>query len=165
MVHLEDVPDGPAPTFGRVPALQSVADLLGGTRLLKRRLATALDAHELILQGIPDAALKHLVDRVPLLRDAALLGKAVGMSVRTFQRRKGTTPRPLDPAQSARTWKFAEILAKATEIFGSQAEAERWLVQPAMGLAQRRPIDLLATPAGVALVEAFLERLEYGVYA
>jgi putative toxin-antitoxin system antitoxin component (TIGR02293 family) len=35
----------------------------------------------------------------------------------------------------------------------------------ATGLNQRRPIDLLASPAGVALVEDFLVRLEYGVYA
>ena len=34
-----------------------------------------------------------------------------------------------------------------------------------MGLNQRKPIDVLATPAGVELVEDFLVRLEYGVYA
>jgi putative toxin-antitoxin system antitoxin component (TIGR02293 family) len=59
---------------------------------------------------------------------------------------------------------LTEILAKATEIFGSQEEAVRWLDQPALGLEQRRPIDLLETPAGVKLVEDFLGRLEYGVY-
>jgi putative toxin-antitoxin system antitoxin component (TIGR02293 family) len=56
------------------------------------------------------------------------------------------------------------ILAKATEMFGSQQEAEQWLERPAIGLNRRRPIDLLATPAGVELVEDFLKRLEYGVY-
>jgi putative toxin-antitoxin system antitoxin component (TIGR02293 family) len=59
---------------------------------------------------------------------------------------------------------FAEILAKATAVFGSQAEAERWLERPAIGLEQRRLIDLLTTPAGVRIVEEFLGRLEYGVY-
>ena len=49
-------------------------------------------------------------------------------------------------------------------MFGSQEEAEEWLRRPAMGLDQRRPIDLLATPAGVELVEDFLGRLKYGVY-
>jgi len=34
----------------------------------------------------------------------------------------------------------------------------------ATGLDQRRPIDLLTTPAGVELVEDFLGRIEYGVY-
>jgi putative toxin-antitoxin system antitoxin component (TIGR02293 family) len=56
------------------------------------------------------------------------------------------------------------ILAKATEVFGSQAEAEAWMERPATGLEQRRPIDLLTTPAGVELVEDFLCRLAHGVY-
>lgn len=45
------------------------------------------------------------------------------------------------------------------------SEAEQWLERPAIGLDQRRPIDLLGTPAGVELVEDYLERLEYGVCA
>jgi putative toxin-antitoxin system antitoxin component (TIGR02293 family) len=61
--------------------------------------------------------------------------------------------------------KLAEILAKATAVLGSQQEAERWLEQPAIGLDQRRPIDLLATPAGTKIVKDFLTRLEFGVYA
>jgi putative toxin-antitoxin system antitoxin component (TIGR02293 family) len=62
------------------------------------------------------------------------------------------------------TGKFAEILARATTLFGSQAAAEQWLEQPATGLDQRRPIDLVTTPAGLELVEDFLGRIEYGVY-
>jgi putative toxin-antitoxin system antitoxin component (TIGR02293 family) len=54
---------------------------------------------------------------------------------------------------------------KATDVFGSQEEAEQWLERPGIGLDQRRPIDLLATPAGVELVEQYLTRLAYGVYA
>ncbi|MCP1838249.1 putative toxin-antitoxin system antitoxin component (TIGR02293 family) [Bradyrhizobium sp. USDA 4524] len=87
------------------------------------------------------------------------------MSLRTFQRRKDAPDKPLSQEQSGRTWKFAEILAKATDVFGSQEEAEQWLERPAIGLDQRRPIDLLVTPAGVELVEQYLTRLAYGVYA
>jgi hypothetical protein len=50
------------------------------------------------------------------------------------------------------------------ELFGSQADAEEWLERPAMALDQRKPIDLLSTPAGVEVVEAHLGRLEHGVY-
>ena len=64
-----------------------------------------------------------------------------------------------------RPGKLAEILAKATAVLGSPQEAERWLEQPAIGLGQRRPIDLLATPAGTKSVEDFLTRVEFGVYA
>lgn len=145
--------------------LQKVADLLGGARVLSRRVTSALDAHELLLHGLPTSALDYLVGRLVFIHKAESLEKAVGMSVRTYQRRKDTPLKPLSQEQSGRTWKFAEILAKATDVLGSQAEAEQWLERTAIGLDQRRPIDLLATPAGVELVEDYLERLEYGVYA
>ncbi len=145
--------------------LQRVAALLGGNRVLRHKLEGPLDAHEMLVQGLPGSALRHLMDSLIVLRRTASLEKAVGMSLRTFQRRSDTPAKPLNAEQSGRAWTFASILARATAIFGSQEEAEQWLERPAIGLDQRRPIDLLATPAGVELVEDFLQRLEYGVYA
>lgn len=145
--------------------LQRVAELLGGSRVLSRRVVSALDVHELILRGLPASALDHLVGRLRILHKADSLEKAVGMSVRTYQRRKDAPFKPLSQEQSGRAWKFAEILAKASDVFGSQNEAEQWLERPAIGLDGRRPIDLLSTPAGLELVEDYLVRLEYGVYA
>ena len=144
--------------------IQRVADLLGGARILRRQVRNSLDAHELLLKGLPGRALTHLIDRLVIMHWATSLEKAVGISLRTLQRRKNAPAEPLSQEQSGRTWKFAEILAKATAVLGSQEEAEQWLERPAIGLDQRRPIDLLATPAGVEMVEDFLERLEYGVY-
>lgn len=144
--------------------LRRVTDLLGGKRILRRLPETPLEAHEMLLNGLPGQALTHLVDSFVFLQRTGSLEKAVGMSLRTFQRRKDAPAKPLSPEQSGRTWKFAEILAKATAVFGSQEEAEQWLERPAIGLDQRCPIDLLATPAGVEMVEDFLLRLEYGVY-
>lgn len=144
--------------------LQKVADLLGGPRILSRRITSTLDAHELLLDGLPGSALTHFVSHLLFIQTDSL-EKVFGMSLRTFQRRKDAPDKPLSQEQSGRAWKFAEILAKATDVFGSQEEAEQWLVRPAIGLDQRRPIDLLATPAGVELVEQYLTRLAYGVYA
>jgi putative toxin-antitoxin system antitoxin component (TIGR02293 family) len=144
--------------------LQRVTNLLGGSRVLRRRLKSRIDAHEMLLEGLPGQALSHLLDGLVVLPRAASLERAVGMSLRTFQRRREDPAKPLSPEQSGRAWKFAEVLAKATEVFGSQEEAEDWLQRPAIGLDQRTPLELLATPAGVELVETFLSRLEYGVY-
>lgn len=145
--------------------LQKVAELLGGARLLSQPVTSGLDAHELLLRGLPAAALNHLVRHLRVLHKTDSLEKAVGMSVRTYQRRKDAPSKPLSQEQSGRAWKFAEILAKAIDVFGSQEDAEQWLERPAIGLDQRRPIDLLSTPAGLELVEDYLVRLEYGVYA
>lgn len=153
---------GTSPTEAR--ELERVTDLLGGARILRRVIRNPLDAHEMLRQGLPGQAFSHLIDNLAILRMHGSLEKAVGMSLRTFQRRKGSPAKPLSKDQSGRIWKFAEILAKATEVLGSREEAEQWLERPAIGLNQRRPIDLLETPAGVELVENFLRRLEYGVY-
>ena len=145
--------------------LQKIEALLGGSQVLARQLTSALDAHELLLHGLPASALDHLVGNLVVIGKTESLEKAVGMSLRTWQRRRDAPTKPLNQEQSGRAWKFAEILAKATDVFGSQAEAAQWLERPAIGLDQRRPIDLLGTPAGVELVEDHLHRLEYGVYA
>ena len=136
---------------------------LGGRRVLKHTLSGPLDAHEMLLAGLPGEALTYLERSLKFL-DAAAFEKAIGMSVRTVQRRKADPSQALNTEQSNRTWKFAEILAKASEIFGGQGPAEQWLERRAIGLDGHRPIDLLATQAGVDLVEILLGRIEYGVY-
>jgi putative toxin-antitoxin system antitoxin component (TIGR02293 family) len=145
--------------------LRRIIALLGGDRVLDHPPESPIEVHDMLLHGLPGKALTHLVDSVVVLRKAASLEKAVGISLRTFQRRKDAPGKPLSLEQSSRTWKFADILARATAVLGSQEDAEQWLERPAIGLDQRRPIDLLATSAGTQIVEDFLQRLEYGVYA
>src|SRR5665213_1344020 len=146
--------------------ISRTVELLGGPRTLHRRVRSRLEAHDLLQQGLPGHALKYLVDSIGILHVPHHGGmeKAVGISLRTYQRRMDALDKPLSPEQSGRTWKFAEILGRAIELFGSQADAEAWLESPAIALEQRKPIDLLSTPAGVESVEDHLTRLEYGVY-
>lgn len=143
--------------------LAEVTKLLGGAALTRQRPRTPLEAHELIRRGFPGATVQRLQVRVGILRDPEMLRKATGMSLRTTQRKAGPE-KDLDAAQSGRLWKFAEILTWATEVLGSQEEAERWLLAPALALSHQAPIDLLSTPAGVEMVEDLLTRIQYGVY-
>lgn len=140
--------------------------LLGGRDTIRKPVRNNLEAHDVLMLGLPSAALLHLTSQVAFLATDAVLEKAIGISVRTLQRRKKDAPDAvLSVDQSNRIWKFAEILGRASEIFGSKAEAEAWLNAPAIGLDQRRPIDLLSTAVGVEAVEDYLTRIEYGVYA
>ncbi len=143
--------------------LQKIIQLLGGPQVLERPILSKLDVHEAILKGIPGGALVFIVEHVKSMEPSDVT-RAVGVSLRTVQRRTKTPATRLSQEQSGRTWKFAEILARATEVFGDQAEAEQWLARPAMALDERRPLDLLSSPAGVEMVEQVLGRLEHGVY-
>jgi len=147
-----------------LPPIERVEALFGGRKVLGRQLSGPLDAHDLLLGGLPSSALGRLMARLMVIHASEFLVKAVGMSLRTYQRHQGGPEKALSAVKSGRAWKFAEVLSRATAIFGSQEEAEHWLERPAVGLDQRKPIDLLATPAGVEMVEDHLTRLEYGVY-
>jgi putative toxin-antitoxin system antitoxin component (TIGR02293 family) len=140
-----------------------IADLLGGPKVVGKYPTDRLAAHEMLQRGLPNIVINHLFGRMTTLAPALIEG-AVGMSLRTRQRREKHPMELLSPEQTGRTWKFAELLTRATPLFGSQAAAEQWLEEPAIGLDQRRPIDLITTPAGLELVEDYLGRIEYGVY-
>jgi putative toxin-antitoxin system antitoxin component (TIGR02293 family) len=142
---------------------QLTVQLLGGTRVLHREIRSDAEAHDLVSHGLPAAAMSKLFAVVMILSANDLL-EAIGVSERSFARRKAA-PRTLLPMdESERLWRFAEVLAQATRVFGSQAEAERWLGQPVIGLDHRKPIELLKTHPGARLVFEYLTRIEYGVY-
>lgn len=124
---------------------------------------TLMDVHDAISTGFPMRGYQTLVKGVHLLSSEDI-ARATGVSIRTVQRRAKAVDVPLSPEQSGRTWKFAEVLAQATEVFGNQEEGERWLNTPALAFGHRRPIDLLVTPIGTEMVQDVLARIEHGVY-
>jgi putative toxin-antitoxin system antitoxin component (TIGR02293 family) len=154
-----------APTIAAEADLYArTADLLGGLRE-GNDIRGPLDVHQTLLRGLPGSALMALVGRFRVLpRSGKRLEDAVGVSLRTMQRKKGDAAKRLSTEQAGRTWQFAEILARATKALGSQEAAEHWLARPAIGLDRACPIDLLATPVGAKFVDDYLTRIEYGVY-
>ena len=145
-------------------AYDQASRILGGATILGHAIGNALDAHEVIVGGMPNQALQHLVESLLVLDPKTSMEKGVGASLRTLQRGKNDPGGSLSSDIGGRTWKFAEILGRTTALLGDQAAAERWLDTPAIGLDGRKPLDLFASPVGVELVEDFLGRLEYGVY-
>jgi len=139
-------------------------ELLGGHEVFARAPRNLLDVHEWVSHGMPSASISHLAHAIEPL-PARTLSEALGVSVRTLHRKKGGQGDTLSVTQGGRTFKFAQVVAKATLVLGSREDAVRWLTSPAMGLDRQKPIDLLATPVGTQLVEELLDRIEHGVYA
>lgn len=144
-------------------ALPSTVELLGGEAVIKRRIESKFDVHELLLAGLPNGSVTYLIRSIPELKDQSFFQKAIGMSLRTFQR-KNAGKNVLTSAQSGKTWNFAEIMAQATSVFGTKEAAIAWLNKPALALEGKVPLDLLDTSAGHEMVRDLLGRFEYGVY-
>lgn len=125
----------------------------------------ALAAHDALVAGLPAVTLLRAVENCALLRDQKVFESVMAMSLRTYHRLRDAPGKRLDLGTSGRLWHFSEVMARAVDVLGGQQAAEAWMAAPQPGLEQRRPIDLLATPAGTALVQDLLDRMDYGVYA
>ena len=151
------VETGDAPAYaGRV------AEMLGVAKRFRRGTGSAVAVHEVLHAGLPRRALLRAMQSggIPVPE----LLPVFGISTRTYMRLKTDPDKLLDAEQSGRVWQFAELLAKAEDVFGSSERAVDWMLRPAMALENRRPIELLTTPVGAHLVDDVIERMRYGVY-
>ena len=60
--------------------------------------------------------------------------------------------------------KCEALWTRAVEIFGSDVKADRWFHTKLSELADRTPEEALEEDANIGLVEAVLDRIEYGVF-
>jgi putative toxin-antitoxin system antitoxin component (TIGR02293 family) len=139
------------------------AELLG-LKGKQAHLKSRLEVHEILQAGLKAKVLSDLRRHCHILFVDDAVWPALGMSQRTVQRFEADKEKPLSSEQSSRAWKFAEILARATPVFGSQEAAEKWLSEPARALEGKKPIELLSTQPGTQLVEDLLQQIDYGVY-
>ncbi len=58
---------------------------------------------------------------------------------------------------------WQQIVARATETFGTQHRAIAWLKRPATPLQNRTPQSLIATKEGLRQVEQLLGKIDHGI--
>jgi len=132
--------------------------------LLKGRGDDRMAVYHAVQAGFPLADVLRMVNTSEAFRRGGVLAKIIGASDRTLARRLQEPARMLSAEQSTRALCYAETMEKATDVLGSRALAEQWLVQPARGLDGEAPLDLIANAVGFELVNDFLTRMDYGVY-
>lgn len=126
--------------------VRKVARLLGGSRVLERRIRTAIDLHEVLERGLPLQSLQFFVENRRHLATEDVLEFVLG------RRRKAhrCLPVRLGRHQTDRLFVLADALANAADVIRSMRKAERWLTSPVAlpDMGGRRPMDLLSTPIG-----------------
>jgi putative toxin-antitoxin system antitoxin component (TIGR02293 family) len=125
---------------------------------------TGLQAHDLVAQGVRVADARQVMNAFTIINAEQFYG-VLGITERTMQRRAASASKTLDANASDRALRLVAVTSQAIKVLGNQEAAERWLASPAMGLDQRKPIDLLQSSEGTDLVKTLLSRMEYGVYA
>ena len=160
------IPTPRSPLLGLLKAIQlsmQALDAASATAITRLADMTPLQTHDIVTNGLPVVLARELMAEYELVEREDVL-RAIGVSERTLQRGKDKD-RLLDSNASERLLRLAVVTEHAIDVFGSKDAAERWLVTPALGLDQRKPIDLLQSSEGAELVKLLLTRIDYGVYA
>ncbi len=90
-----------------------------------------------------------------------LLEQMLNKTLKTFTTYKQNNTL-LDPVVSEKLLKLFGLYDKGTSVFGSIGEFNKWLAEPAFGLDNQVPRDLLNTITGIDLTKEELTRIEYG---
>jgi putative toxin-antitoxin system antitoxin component (TIGR02293 family) len=113
-------------------------------------------------EGVPASILEELGEALSV--DRRFVAKVLHISERTLSRRMQQN-RNLTADETDRALRLARVVAKATDTFGEQAKAARWLQHPNRALGGLIPFDILDTDAGVKSVLTILGRIDYGLYS
>src|SRR5665213_2109479 len=106
---------------------QTIAEILGGRKILGKTVKNALDLMILIRVGLPVGSVSALAEQLHLGNN--VLSLKLGIPQRTLTRRLSASSL-LTPAESDRTVRMARVYAHAIEMIGDKEKAIEWLSTP-----------------------------------
>jgi putative toxin-antitoxin system antitoxin component (TIGR02293 family) len=130
--------------------------------LLGMKFVETAELLERVRRGFIFTALERLGKNIGLTpRELAFI---IQIPPRTLDRRKERGR--LEPAESDSLLRVSRVFAAAIELFEGDADAaQRWVSRKQKALGNKKPLDLLRTELGAREVEAFIGRLEHGVFS
>ena len=141
--------------------LAQVGDILGGEKILGKKLVNKMDLVELGSRGITKNAVSNLANYLSL--SSKQVADLLPVTERTLQR---YSPRQhFNQAVSEQVIHIAEALAKGAEIFKEKSKLLLWLNTPHKVFSGNTPFSLLGSRFGTELVLEELGRIEFGVYS
>ncbi len=133
-----------------------------GVSLLDRTAMTPhRGGHELAQSIREGVSYKVWLELRRLGYSIAELAAVVGISEKTISRKQQARER-LDTVEGDRTMRLAHVTLDAAQAFEDLDKALRWLRKSNRVLAGEKPIDLITTEPGAALVNAALGTIEHG---
>jgi putative toxin-antitoxin system antitoxin component (TIGR02293 family) len=139
-------------------SVAKIADVLGGEKVLGRRLDNLHDLRNAVVHGLPKRSVSHVAKAVSLEpnQQRKLIHRIVPEA--TYKRRRDR----LSPAESEKTERMARVAAMAFEIWGEE-DGRAFLSSPHPMLGGETPLEAAATDLGTREVEAILRALEFGL--
>jgi putative toxin-antitoxin system antitoxin component (TIGR02293 family) len=141
--------------------LAQVGEILGGQKVLGKKLESKMDLVELGTTGITKNAVSHLANYLSL--SWKQVADLLPVTERTLQRY--ASHQHFNPAVSEQVLHIAEVIAKGNEVFHERSKLLLWLNAPHKVFSGKTPFAMLGSRFGAELVLEELGRIEFGVYS
>ena len=141
--------------------LTQVGEILGGERVLGKKLQNKMDLVELGSHGVTKNAVLHLANYLSL--SWKQVADLLPVTERTLQRY--SSDQHFNLAVSEQVLHIAEVIAKGTEVFKDKDKLIIWLNTPHKVFYGKTPFTMLSSHFGMDLVLEELGRIEFGVYS
>lgn len=136
----------------------AVARVLGGRKILRRRVRTTDELRETVQAGLPLSALDHVADYIAENgREATRIKDWIVSRATRYRRQR------LKPEESERLERIARIVALAEEVWEDRHEAHEFLTTSQPRLSGETPLELARSELGARQVEDLLLELEYSL--
>ncbi len=138
-----------------------VGKILGGEKILGKKLESKMDLIELGSVGITKNAVSHLANYLSF--SWKQVAELLPVTERTLQRYSSN--QHFNPAVSEQVLHIAEVLAKGADVFQEKRKFLLWLNTPHKVFSGNTPFTMLGSRFGTELVLEELGRIEFGVYS
>jgi len=141
--------------------LSGVMKVLGGQKVLGKRIKSRMDLIELSKTGVTKNALAHLAKFMSF--SVRQMAEFLPVTERTIQRYGPDAH--FNRVVSEQILQIAEVVAKGTEAFEDTDKFLSWMNHPNKALANKTPSSLLSSRFGIEMVLDELGRMEHGVFS
>jgi putative toxin-antitoxin system antitoxin component (TIGR02293 family) len=141
--------------------LAQVGKILGGEKILGKKLESKMDLIELGNVGVTKNAVSHLANYLSF--SWKQVAELLPVTERTLQRY--SLNQHFNPVVSEQVLHIAEVLAKGTDVFQEKKKLLLWLNTPHKVFSGKTPFIMLGSRFGTELVLEELGRIEFGVYS
>jgi len=138
----------------------SVANRLGGAKILGRTVTSEFDFVDLATAGVPKATIKHLADSLGI--EVSELVKFLPVTSRNLQRYQDSDL--LSNVVSDHLIALAKLFAYGEDALGRDYFKD-WLQRPILALGRVKPAEFLKTHTGIEVIRRELGRIDHGIFA
>ena len=141
---------------------EQIADVLGGRRVLGRRVTSMRELDDLVREGMPKAALDTFVDTLGASRHGEF---AIRLRNKIVPRATYKRVDRFNLQVSETTERMARLYAMALSVFDHAEAAAHFMSNPHPELDDRAPFEVALTEIGGREVEEVIERGLHGLPA